>query len=148
MQIRNLLVPIDFGESSTALLDYAVELGASLEARVVVCHVWQVPVYGFPVGASIPAAELGKAIEESARRALDAIVEERADRGVELQAMLRVGTPWEQILEAAEEIDADLIVMSTHGRKGFPRALLGSVAEKVIRMSSVPVLTLRHEAAK
>lgn len=145
MDLRNILVPIDFHEGSAELLDRAVEIAAQLEASITLVHVWQVPVYGFPVGAALPAIDLGKAIEASAKRALDELIESHRDRGVEIRPMLRVGTPWEQILEAAKEVSADLVVMATHGRKGLPRALLGSVAEKVIRMSEIPVLTYRLE---
>lgn len=145
MEIRTILVPIDFGESTSALLDRAIELAAQLSSKIVLVHVWQSPVYGFPVGISVPATDLGKAIEGSARRALDDLVVERREGGVEIEGMLRTGAPWQQILEAAKETGADLIAMSTSGRKGLPRALLGSVAEKVVRMSSLPVLTFRIE---
>lgn len=145
MQVKNILVPIDFHEGSAELLDRAVELARQLGATITVAHVWQVPVYGFPIGASLPAVDLGQAIEASAKRALDELVATRSGGGVTLRPMLRVGTPWEQILEAAKEVEANLIVMATHGRRGLPRALLGSVAEKVIRMSEVPVLTFRLE---
>jgi nucleotide-binding universal stress UspA family protein len=56
--------------------------------------------------------------------------------------VVRLGSPWEQILEAAQELGADLIVVGSHGRTGVARALLGSIAEKVVRLSAVPVLTV------
>lgn len=144
MEIRTILVPIEFHEGSAASLKNAVELASKVGAELTVLHVWQMPVYAFPVvGTSIQVAELGKSIEKSAQQALDEMVKEHEGQGVTIRTVLRVGTPWEQILEVAREIDADMIVMATHGRKGVPRALLGSVAEKVIRMSSVPVLTFR-----
>jgi nucleotide-binding universal stress UspA family protein len=61
--------------------------------------------------------------------------------------MLRSGPPWQQTLEVAKEVGADLIVMGTHGRHGLALAFMGSVAEKVVRMSPIPVLTLRAEDA-
>ena len=61
------------------------------------------------------------------------------------QVLLKVGEPWEEIIDAASRLDAGLIVMGTHGRRGLPRAILGSVAEKVVRLSAVPVLTIRDE---
>lgn len=145
MEIRTILVPIDFGESTSGLLDRALELAAQLSSKVVLLHVWQSPVYGFPVGASIPATDLGKSIEASSRRALNEIAAERAASGVPIEVMLRTGAPWEQILEGAKEAGADVIAMSTSGRRGLPRALLGSVAEKVVRMARLPVLTFRIE---
>lgn len=144
MEIRKILVPVDFDQSSTTALNHAVELASKLGAELTVLHTWQMPVYGFPVvTTSIPVADLGKNIEASAREAVDKLIAEHEGKGVRIEPVLRVGVPWEQILEVANEIGADLIVMATHGRKGLPRALLGSVAEKVVRMSSIPVLTIR-----
>lgn len=146
MKIRHILVPIDFDEGSAPQLEYASQMAQRLGAKITALHIWRVPVYGFPVGVTMPAVELGRAIESSATRALDSLLKPHRDQGIEIDALLRSGTPWEQILEVAKEVDAELIVLATHGRKGLPRALIGSVAEKVIRMSEVPVLTLRIEA--
>jgi len=144
MDIRKILVPVDFDQGSNVALANAVELATKLGADLTVLHIWQMPVYGFPVvGTAIPAADLGKTVEESARQALEKMLAQHEGKGVKLEPVLRVGVPWEQILEVANEVGADLIVMATHGRKGLPRALLGSVAEKVVRLSSVPVLTFR-----
>jgi len=63
--------------------------------------------------------------------------------GEEFHTVLRTGVPWEEILDTAKKLDVGLIVMGTHGRRGLPRAILGSVAEKVVRLSPVPVLTVR-----
>jgi nucleotide-binding universal stress UspA family protein len=59
------------------------------------------------------------------------------------KAILRSGVPWREILSAVEDVAADLVVMGTHGRRGVSHALLGSVAEKIVRLSPVPVLTVR-----
>ena len=83
--------------------------------------------------------------------ALKSAVERCENRGVHVTSVLRDGPPWEEINAVADDLDADLIVLGTHGRRGLRRALLGSVAENVIRTTTRPVLTIhgveRHEAA-
>jgi len=85
----------------------------------------------------------GFALETRPCERCAAAVARLGDRIETVATALRSGRPWEEILAAAREGNADLIVIGTHGRKGLPRALLGSVAEKVVRMSPVPVLTVR-----
>jgi nucleotide-binding universal stress UspA family protein len=70
-----------------------------------------------------------------------------ADKGVEISVVLKPGVAWETIVETASMVDAGLIVIGTHGRRGVPRAVLGSVAERVVRVSRLPVLTIREAAS-
>ena len=74
-------------------------------------------------------------------------VERKRDKGTIGQAVLRTGDARDSIIQAAEELHADLIVMGTHGRRGVSRALLGSIAETVVRSAPCPVLTVRNEPA-
>ena len=60
-----------------------------------------------------------------------------------MKGFVRLGAPWEEILSVATERGADLVVVGTHGRRGFAHALMGSVAERVVRLSTIPVLTVR-----
>jgi nucleotide-binding universal stress UspA family protein len=80
--------------------------------------------------------------EQGARRALDEALSALRDRVPRLEGILRMGVPWEEILKAIAETHADLVVMGTHGRRGISHALIGSVAEKVVRASPVPVLSV------
>ena len=105
-------------------------------------HAYEIPVVGFPDGALIPTADVAARITEAATKGLDSLVEARRGRGVPIEGVLCQGVPWEEINSTAERLDADLIVIGTHGRRGLARALLGSVAENVIRTSSRPVLTI------
>jgi nucleotide-binding universal stress UspA family protein len=79
-------------------------------------------------------------IERGARKALETAASSRGDSGVPITTELKAGTPWEQIIKTAKEIEAGLIVIGSRGLSGLPRALLGSTAERVVRYSSVPVL--------
>jgi nucleotide-binding universal stress UspA family protein len=145
--IKKVLAPIDFDQSFDDSLDYAVNLAAQLGATVCVIHVYAIPVYGFPDGAIITSAELATRLSEAAQKHLDAAVDSRKGRGVELSSVLVTGNPWEEISTVAKSEKADLIVMGTHGRRGVARALLGSVAERVLRTSAIPVLVVHaaHE---
>jgi nucleotide-binding universal stress UspA family protein len=139
---RRLLVPVDFSETSDRALDYAVELARKFDATITVLHAYQIPVYGFPDAAYITASEVAAQISNAAQGRLDAILEDNKTSGVPMNAVLRDGVAWEEVNAVAVDIHADLIIIGTHGRRGLARALLGSVAENVIRTSSVPVLVI------
>ena len=145
VSIKKILAPIDFDPPHSESLAYAVDLAAKLGAAVCAIHVYAVPLYSFPDGAIITSAELATRLSETAQKHLDAAVESYKGRGVEISSLLLTGNPWEEIGKVATSEKADLIVMGTHGRRGMSRALLGSVAEQVLRTSTVPVLVL-HQA--
>jgi nucleotide-binding universal stress UspA family protein len=138
-----ILVPTDFSAAAGAALDQAVALAGKLGGRVYVMHAYQFPVVGFPAGAMVPTAEIATQIVESAESELGACVAKRKASGVEIIPILKQADPRDAVLTVAEEIAADLVIMGTHGRRGLARALIGSVAEAVVRTSSVPVMTLR-----
>ncbi|HWL89393.1 MAG TPA: universal stress protein [Polyangiaceae bacterium] len=142
LSLRKVLVPVDFTESSDRALDYALELAARFDASVFVMHAYEVPVYGFPDGAFIANGDVAARISTAAQKALDALVDARKSKGISLRGILRTGVAWEEANAVADELDADLIVISTHGRRGLARALLGSVAENIIRTTPRPVLVL------
>jgi nucleotide-binding universal stress UspA family protein len=142
--IRHILVPHDFSETADKALAYALTLAEKLGSRVTVLHVYEIPAYPFPEGPAmtIPmAAEL----EKASATALEAVVARSQRPGMKLETQLRQGAPWREIDEGARELKADLVVMATHGRKGLARALLGSVAEKVVRTAPCPVLTVHPD---
>jgi nucleotide-binding universal stress UspA family protein len=141
--IQKILVPVDFDEASLRAVDGAIDLAATLGASVVLMHAYEVPIVAlFPEGPlTSPAVDSARLAENSAG-ALRALAEARAGRGVPVEIAVREGVPWQQIEEVADEVDADLIVMGTKGRRGILRALFGSVAEHVVRTAHQPVLTI------
>lgn len=141
-ELRRILVPTDFTETSDRALDWAVDLAASVGASVTVMHAYEIPIVGFPDGALIATADVASRIADASRAALDACVEQRRGKGVPLDSVLREGVPWEEINRLADEVNADMVVIGTHGRRGLARALLGSVAENVIRTAHRPILTI------
>jgi nucleotide-binding universal stress UspA family protein len=106
-------------------------------------HSYEIPIVGFPDGAMVATPEIATRIADASRASLENAVAKRQGAKVRVDGVLRDGIAWEEINAVAEEIDADLIVVGTHGRKGLARALIGSVAEKVVRTSHRPVVLIR-----
>jgi nucleotide-binding universal stress UspA family protein len=139
--IEHILVAHDLGETAQAGLVYALDLAEKLKARVTVVHAYEIPVYGFPEGLALTAEVMGR-IHEATGKALEGVVERARRPGLNVNGVLRQGPAWSEIAAAATEMRADLIVIGTHGRRGLAHALLGSVAEKVVRTAPCPVLTV------
>ena len=143
---KRILVPVDFDEPSERALAYAVALAKPLGAEITVLHAYELPYYGFPDGALIATAEMAGRILVGAQSGVAEMMDKHENAGVAIKSLVREGPAAEEIENVAKEIEADIIVMGTHGRRGLRRALLGSVTETVIRTSSRPVLTV-HEAS-
>jgi nucleotide-binding universal stress UspA family protein len=140
MTFGHILVATDFSECAQRALDLAVEMARKFEGDLTLVHCWEAPSYSYGGGLYVPV-DLITPIEEGANRALQEALTELQKRVPTAKSMLRSGSAWEEILAAASAVHADLIVVGTHGRRGLNRMLLGSVAEKVVRMAEVPVLT-------
>jgi nucleotide-binding universal stress UspA family protein len=140
--IRKILVPVDFGELSDPALEKAVVFAEALGASVTALHVYD-SLWGIDGGPEL-SVDSARRIRQAAATELEQLVDRHRSRNdVEIEGVIREGVPWSEILNYAKESAAELIVMGTHGRRGLPHALLGSVAEKVVRFATVPVLTLR-----
>jgi nucleotide-binding universal stress UspA family protein len=139
---RHIVVATDFGECTKRALDVAASLAVSTGAALTVAHVLEIPAYAYGV-MSFSAEDLITPLETAANEMLaETMVAVRAICPGATGTVLQ-GVAWEQLLEVARKRDADLLVLGTHGRRGIARAILGSVAEKVVRMSPVAVLTVR-----
>jgi nucleotide-binding universal stress UspA family protein len=145
---KTILVPTDLSPHAEAAFDYACELAIKLDATVHLVNVIGIPALGVPeLGVAVTSAMIDSLIEEN-QQALEALAA-RCRSGARIgQALLKTGDARDMIDEAAKEIGADLIVMGTHGRRGVSRALLGSVAEMVVRTAPCPVLTIRTREQK
>jgi nucleotide-binding universal stress UspA family protein len=137
-----ILVPTDFSVAAETALDHALALAAKLGAKVFLLHAYALPVIGFPDGTLIPSAAIASGIINRAEKELADCVAKRRESGVEIVPLLKQADPREAILATAHDLSADLVVMGTHGRRGIARALIGSVAEAIVRVSPVPVLTV------
>ena len=143
--LKTILVPTDFSEASESALSYGKALagafGSSLHLVHVMedllAHAWAAEVYV----ASMP--QLREEIEKEARQRLAAMLTDEERRQYRIETALLAGNPFVEIIRYAKAQDVDLIVMGTHGRGPIAHMLLGSVAEKVVRKSPCPVLTVR-----
>ena len=143
---HHILVPTDFSASSQRALDTAVSLALTFGAKLTITHACEVPGYAY-VGMMSPPIDYLTPLREAGEELLQKTVASVRDKIPAATGVLRCGAPWQETLEVAREVSADLIVMGTHGRSGLALAFMGSVAEKVVRMSPIPVLTLRAEDA-
>ena len=142
---RHILVPVDFEACSQKALELATDLALAFDAKLTIFHAWETPAYAY-AGAYVSPA-VWDAIEQAARRQLETTLAKVRERLPRAEAALVCGPPAAEILAAVEKLKVDLVVIGTHGRRGMSRVLLGSVAEKVVRGSAVPVLSLRGDAA-
>ncbi|MBL0217969.1 MAG: universal stress protein [Myxococcales bacterium] len=141
-----ILVPTDLSDRAEQALDYACELAKNLGATIHLVNVVGIPSLGIPeLGLAVASTTIDQIMLDN-QTALDKLADARRASVNIGQVMLKCGDAKDLILETAQEIGADLIVMSTHGRHGLSRALLGSVAETVVRSSPCPVLTVRISA--
>jgi len=135
---KTILSPIEFEENSLAAMGVAKQLALTYDATVYVLHV--VPIILVP-GEGYIVYSLEEQ-EQNARKAVTDIADEHLD-GVKHEIVTKIGDIAFSVLQVAQEIHADLIVMATHGRTGLGHFFLGSVAEKVVREAPCPVLTVR-----
>jgi universal stress protein A len=134
MTPKNILVPIDFSQASERALDYACSLGAKLGANIHLVNA---------LGAGLP--ELNMTLTDAMFEQLHG--EHRTALATIGEVVVKNGDPRDVILEVTEQLQIDLVVMGTHGRRGLPRMFLGSVAEDVSRRSPCPVLLIRMPKA-
>jgi nucleotide-binding universal stress UspA family protein len=149
IEIRKILCPIDFSDASSRAIRFAVDLAKKFGATLTLLHVYQVPGYTLPEGMVVagPATLTELAAEVDAALA-DWKAEAVGLGCVDTATATAIGSTHAEIIAAADGFD--LVVMGTHGRKGIRHALLGSVAEKVVRGARCPVLTLHtgdHDSA-
>jgi nucleotide-binding universal stress UspA family protein len=144
MQFRHILAPTDFSEYSKKAVASALELAKKFGAKLSILHVIELPPY--PIEGYVPpslSATFLDDLERQATQDLAELVPEAEAGNVEVVRMVAVGTPYSRIIETAETEHVDLIVMATAGRAGFSRLVMGSIAERVVRTASCPVLTIR-----
>lgn len=147
MGLNKILVPIDFSETSTRALPYAVALAEQFKAEVTLIHVTELPpaLGGYDY---TPSPELESRMKQSAEELLARVERDAFPDSVYTEAIVRSGTPFHEITKAASRLEADLIILTTHGRTGLKHALLGSNAERIVRHANCPVLVVRDKAEK
>ena len=141
-----ILVPVDFSEGSLGLVEYALQLARPFNAEIELIHVWQPPQYVAPdllvAAPGWSSQSLEQVAVEAASKELSNLVAKVKDPARPLKHRVVVGEAASTVLSVAEEGKHDLIIMGTHGRRGLPRLLLGSVAQKIVARAHCPVLTV------
>ncbi len=137
---RNILCPIDFDANSPAALEFAAQIAQQTGARICILHVVPWTVAAVPIDASEVLAEL----KQSATKRLQQLADDKLHKRIAFEVVVTVASdPGAEVVRLANELKSNLVIMATHGRKGLSHLVLGSVAEKVVRESPCPVLTLR-----
>jgi len=140
-----ILLPTDGSGAMTSVIEHAVELAAVHDAAIHALYVANTASLS-DLPADAGWENVTSSLQQEGEEAVDAVEERATDAGVEVNTVVREGSPPEETVWYAEKQDCDIVVMGTHGRSGVDRLLLGSVAEQVVRSSAVPVLTIRVSA--
>ena len=144
VEIQRILCPIDFSDFSRRALDHALAIARWYRSTVTALHVFSpAPVATFGPGPVVfEPIVLTAGDHEQLLADTKAFIDAESASGIAIEAVIREGTVAAEILEQANTMDAELLVIGTHGRSGFERLVLGSVAEKVLRKARCPVLTI------
>ena len=147
-EVRHILCAVDFSSPSEFALTYAALMAKKLGARLTAMHAFELMTDIFPDDAALDR----DAIDVALRHGIDVQLSDmvtRCAQGAQIERHVAEGVAYRTIVDEADRLGADLIIVGTHGRTGLPHLLLGSVARRVVRMASVPVLTVPapHRAA-
>jgi nucleotide-binding universal stress UspA family protein len=146
-QFETILVPVDFSEHSKEALDIAVQLARLFGSTIHLLHCYHIQTAGIsPYGIVLPSGYY-EDIREAAEKRLNDWHEKVSGEGVKVESILSADSPSLAINLAAAEIQANLIVMGTRGLSGLKHAMLGSIAERVVRLAPCPVLTVKDPEA-
>jgi len=143
MSFGKILIPTDGSRASFEGAERGLELAEELGAEVVALSVVEEALVEDKIYGSPPAEP--ERVRDLAQDSVEDLAERADERSLRVERAVREGEPSKEIVEQAADSEADLIVIGTHGRGGFERALLGSVADKVVRTSHIPVLTVQPE---
>jgi universal stress protein A len=144
LKIKHILVPLDFSEKANKALVYAMALAESLGGKITLLHVVE-PVYlTTEPGMTFLPQQTATAEEHAGRKRMLKTAQELITKHLFERAVVRQGTPYREITTTAKTLNADIIVLATHGRTGLNHVLMGSTAERVVRHAPCPVLTVRR----
>jgi nucleotide-binding universal stress UspA family protein len=144
-EFRRILCPVDFSETSKRAFEYALALAVRVGAEVDVIHVYHLSADAVALaeGTWEFPRELEADLTTHLQQRLDELVKHKPQMDVKVTTSLYQGIPYIEITRAAKERGADMIVIGTHGRTGPAHLLMGSVAERVVRLADVPVVSIR-----
>ena len=141
IEIRKILVAVDFSDTAAKAFDYGLSLARVFEAEVVALHVLEDPILYAPTTDQ----SYRDAFERTIQGKMEDLLNRHGMEGVQVRTVMRQGAPFMEIIDCAREEQCDVIVMGTLGLGPIKHMLLGSVAEKVVRKAPCPVLVVRPE---
>ena len=140
--IQKILVPTDGSDYSIRAAEYGIGIAKMLSAQILVVYVIDKVVID-QISKVTERESVEQELKENGQRYVNYVLDLAAKKGVKSSSMLTKGSPYEQIVHLARELNIDLIVMGTYGRRGAERVLIGSVAERVIEYAPCPVLVIK-----
>jgi len=140
--IQKILVPTDGSDYSERAAEYGVDIAKMLSAQIVVVYVIDQVVID-QISKATERDSVERELKENGQRYVNYVLSLAEKEGVKSSSLLVKGTPYEQIVHLARELNIDLIVMGTYGRRGTERVLIGSVAQRVIEYAPCPVLVIK-----
>ncbi len=149
VNIKHILVPIDFSEPSKNALDFAVDFAGIFKADLTLLYIVEPVIYpaDFSFGqVTVPNMEME--LTSNGEKKLRELAASATEKGVAVQTEVKTGKAFVEIVKYAREKDIDLIIIATHGHSAFENVLFGSTAEKVVRKAPCAVLTLRPDNLK
>ena len=141
--LKKILVPLDGSELAEAVLPHVESLAKANDAQVVILRVALNPATEFAMTDPTIAGQMIETLEGSTKEYLNAMYKQLMGQGLQVSMQIAEGPIADSILQVAADEKIDLIAMSTHGRSGVARWLIGSIAEKVVRGANIPVLLVR-----
>jgi nucleotide-binding universal stress UspA family protein len=143
IQVRQILVAVDFSEHAKPVIEWGTHLAAKHGSRLILLHAYHLPVeFQQLEGAYLPQ-DFWTNVKTEAQQSLATYAEEITRKGIEVETVVREGYPATVIEEEAVRQNADLIVIGTRGLSGLKHLLLGSIAERVVQKAPCPVLTVK-----
>ncbi len=145
LNIKKVLVPIDFSDYSKSALKYAVNFACHFKSEIILIYVVEPVIYppDFSMGQiAIPSVDID--MDKRAKEELISLAKQEIPKDTKVTTLVKSGKPFIEIIETASNEDADIIIIATHGHTGVEHILFGSTAEKVVRKAPCPVLTLRE----
>lgn len=141
LPIKKILVPTDFTVYSDHAIEYAIMVGRKFQAKILLVHVIEPLTYSLT--DTVQIIDHYTALKTVAKPILENLQKMILKKGLEADILLLDGNPYLEIVKKSREAGVDLIIMGTHGRTGIEHILMGSVAERVVRLASCPVVTVR-----
>ena len=144
-RIGKILVPTDFSTCAKKALDYAVPFAAQHDAELILLYAAPAPSYAGGEYGVIDTSAMAAEISANSEQRLADFAAAEIPSDIKVETIVRAGSPTAEILDVAEKLAVDMIVLSTHGHTGLKHVLLGSVAEHVVRHAPCPVLVVREK---